>query len=236
MITLYTFGRALGLPDLSPFVMKAEMLLKLAELDYRVVHGNIRKAPKGKLPYIEDEGLLIPDSTFIRWHIERKYGVDFDHHLTPAEKAVAWSVEKMLEDNYYWVMVNDRWINDNNFAKGPAQFFSGIPWPIRGMVVSMIRHKVRNNLHGQGTSRHNAQEIAAIAARDVEAVATILCEKPYLMGEQPCGADATIFAFIAQMLCAVFETAARNAAEKHLNLVAYSSRMMQTYYPDLATT
>ena len=35
MITLYTFGPAFGLPDPSPFVMKAEVLLKMAGLPYR---------------------------------------------------------------------------------------------------------------------------------------------------------------------------------------------------------
>jgi hypothetical protein len=35
MITLYCFGPFGGLPDASPFVMKAMMLLKLAGLDYR---------------------------------------------------------------------------------------------------------------------------------------------------------------------------------------------------------
>ena len=35
MITLYTFGPTFGLPDPSPFVTKAEMLLELARLPYR---------------------------------------------------------------------------------------------------------------------------------------------------------------------------------------------------------
>jgi len=35
MITLYSFGPGFGLPDPSPFVTKAEVLLKMAELPYR---------------------------------------------------------------------------------------------------------------------------------------------------------------------------------------------------------
>ena len=46
MITLYTFGPAFGLPDPSPFVMKAEVLLKMADLPYRVDTTGFRKAPK----------------------------------------------------------------------------------------------------------------------------------------------------------------------------------------------
>jgi glutathione S-transferase len=102
MITLYTFGPAFGLPDPSPFVMKAEVLLKMAGLLYRTDTKGLRRAPKGKLPYIEDDGERIADSTFIRWHIEKKYGIDFDRGLPREEQATAWAFEKLAEDHLYW--------------------------------------------------------------------------------------------------------------------------------------
>ena len=66
MITLYTFGPAFGLPDMSPFVTKAEMLLKLAGLDYRTDSNGFSKAPKGKLPYIDDDG-DVDGADFLLW-------------------------------------------------------------------------------------------------------------------------------------------------------------------------
>ncbi len=55
MITLYTFGPFFGCPDASPFVMKGEMLLKIAGLPYETNTRGFPRAPKGKLPYILDE-------------------------------------------------------------------------------------------------------------------------------------------------------------------------------------
>jgi len=52
MVTLYSFGPGFGLPDPSPFVTKAEVLLKMAELPYRSDTTGFKKAPKRKLPYI----------------------------------------------------------------------------------------------------------------------------------------------------------------------------------------
>jgi hypothetical protein len=78
MITLYTFGPFLGTPDSSPFVTKAMALLKVAGLEYREQVGGILRAPKGLLPFIDDDGEVVADSTFIRFHIERKYRFDFD--------------------------------------------------------------------------------------------------------------------------------------------------------------
>jgi len=66
MITLYGFGPAFGLPDPSPFVTKAEVLLKMAGLEFRTDANGFRKAPKRKLPYIDDGGTIVADSTFIR--------------------------------------------------------------------------------------------------------------------------------------------------------------------------
>jgi glutathione S-transferase len=105
MITLYTFGPGFGLPDPSPFVMKAEVLLKIAGLSYRVDSKGFSKAPKGKLPYIDDDGERIADSTFIRWHLEKMHKVDFDRGLSEEQRAVAWAFERTAEDHLYWALL-----------------------------------------------------------------------------------------------------------------------------------
>ena len=45
MITLYAFGKAFGLPDVSPFVTKVETLLKMAGLEYVIDTRGFNKAP-----------------------------------------------------------------------------------------------------------------------------------------------------------------------------------------------
>jgi glutathione S-transferase len=231
MITLYTFGPYFGLPDASPFVMKAMTLLKLAGLPYTEDRGGYGKAPKGKLPYIADNGQVIADSTFIRLHLEAAHHVDFDAGLTPEQRAVAWAVEKMCEDHLYWALIDARWCVDANFAKGPAQFFSAIPAPIRLVISALVRRKVRAATKAHGLGRHSRADIERLAARDLDALATLLGEKPYLMGNTPCGADATVFAFVAGVLCPHFDTGIRTAAEAHGNLVAYRDRMLAKYFP-----
>ena len=131
MITLFTFGPHFGLPDPSPFVTKAEVLLKMSGLPYRTDQGGFRRAPKGKLPYIEDAGTLVADSTFIRWHLEKKYGVDFDKGLSAPERATAWAFEKLCEEHLYWAVLESRWMNDRNFDRGPRQFFNVAPAPVQ---------------------------------------------------------------------------------------------------------
>jgi glutathione S-transferase len=232
MIKLATFGPGFGLPDPSPFVVKAEVLLQLSGLPFeKKSGGDVRKAPKGKLPYIDDNGTIVPDSTFIRIHLEKKYGVDFDRGLSAQQRGTAWAVEKMLEDQLYWVIISERWLNDANFAKGPAAFFKPIPAPIRGLVVRSVRKGLRRTVHGHGLGRHTQEEIYVLAARTIEAVANVLGENEHLTGPNICGADATVYAFMSGVLTPFFESSTRSIALEHRNIVAYCERMKRRFHP-----
>jgi glutathione S-transferase len=231
VITLYTFGPLFGLPDASPFVMKGEMLLKLSKVGYQTSTKGFPRAPKGKLPYIDDNGTIVADSTLIRLYLEEKYGVDFDRNLSEREKGIAWATEKMLEDHLYWVLVYWRWMKDDNFQKGPANFFKRAPAFIRPLVIWMVRGKVRRSLHAHGIGRHQESEMTAMSDRAFDALSKLLGENKYLMGNEPCGADATAFAFIAGSLCPLFDSPAHARARTLPNLIAYRERMMAEFYP-----
>lgn len=234
MITVYSFGPFFGLPDASPFVLKAMTLLKIAGLRYAENHGGYSCAPKGKLPYIDDDGTLVADSTFIRFHLERKYGVDFDAGLSAEQRAAGWAIEKMLEEHFYWTLVHARWIDDANFAKSAGQFFDAVPAPIRPLVKALVRRKIAGNLKAQGIGRHSRDEIAELGRRDIDALATLLGDKPFLFGDAPCGADATAFAFVAESLAPEIDSPIRAATLAHADLVAYRDRMLSAYFPKFA--
>jgi glutathione S-transferase len=233
MITLYTFGPMFGLIDASPFVSKAHMLLKLAKLPYQTDSKGFDKAPKKKLPYISDDGVLVADSTFIRWHIEKKYGFDFDVGYNAEQLAIAWCVEETLSEQLYFAMMHARWADDDNFARGPAHFFDDAPALLRPLLRKIVRGKVIKTLHAQGISRHSDDEITQLARKTLAAISTILGDKPYLLGDKPCGADASVFAFVASILCPVFETPIRTAAEGIPNLVSYVQRLRKEFFPEL---
>jgi glutathione S-transferase len=234
MITLHAFGPMFNLPDASPFVLKAMLLLKFAGLPYQTAETGLRGAPKGKLPFIEDDGAIIADSTFIRFHIEKKYGFDFDAGYDDEQKATAWAVEKMCEDHLYWAVLAARWLDDANFAKGPALFFDSLPLPLRLILPGMVRRAVRKSLYAQGLGRHREDEIERLAIRDIEALAILLGDKEFLLGAKPCAADASVMAAVSHILPPMFDTKLRTAAEGYANLLAYRDRMMRLYFPDVS--
>lgn len=233
MITLYSFGPAYGLPDSSPFVTKVELLLKMANLLHHTNTTLTGRARKSKLPLIDDDGVVVQDATFIRWHLEKKYRIDYDLGFTAAQRAAAWTFEKMAEDQLYWVVLHDRWMIDGNFRKGPARFFDNVPKPVRPLVTAVMRRRMRAALNAHGLGRHSPEDIAALGARSINAIADFLGDKPFFMGREPTGVDATMFAFVCAALCPYFESRLRIAAERRDNLRRYVGRMTALYYPGL---
>lgn len=231
MITLHSFGPGFGLPDPSPFCIKAELLLKMSGLPYQRANGDLRRAPKRKLPMIVDDGVTIADSSFIRFHLEIRHGIDFDKGLDAERRGVLWAVEKMLEDQIYWIIVDERWMDDANFARGPANFFKPVPAPLRPLVCAMVRRQVRRSLHGHGIGRHSQAERMVLAARALDAIVAILGERAFLGGDEPAGGDAALGAFMIAGLCPLFDSAFRGLVEARPVLVAYAARMKERFYP-----
>jgi glutathione S-transferase len=234
MITLYTFGPYFQQPDGSPFVIKAMILLKMAGLAFVEKRSAPFTAPKGKLPFIDDDGERIADSTFIRFHIQKKYGFDYDAGLTPEQKATGWALEKMLEDHVYWLVLVERWLDDGNFDKGPASFFKAMPAPMRPLVKSLVRGKIRKAAVAQGLFRHNEEERRILARRALESVSVLLGERPFLFGDEPRGADATLGAFALAALSPTFNSAVRDELRKFPSLCSYASRIEQRYFANPA--
>jgi glutathione S-transferase len=236
MITLHKFGPFLGTPDSSPFVMKAMLLLKMAGLPYREVQGNPFKGPHKFLPYIEDDGVKVADSSFIRFHIEQKYKFNFDSGLNAEQKAIAWAVERMCEDHLYFGMLEMRWLDTANFKAGLGRhMFGPIPAPIRPLVKSILIRMNAKRLHGHGIGRHPRPKIAELAIHDIDALAAILGNKPYLMGDKPCGADAFVFGIVTAILTPQLDSPIRAAMKNHANLVAYRDRLTSRHFPELAS-
>ena len=234
MIVIYGFGPGFGLPEISPFVTKTEVQLKMAGLFYRKEKAKPTASPKGQLPFIEDDGEVIADSTFIRAHLEAKYAFDFDAPLSLQDRAQAWAFERMIEHHLYWAMVGARWVDPKNFAKGPAHLFDAAPEHLREKLREDAQFRVAENYLLSGLGRHAPDEDVDLAARSLLALSVQLGDKPYLMGDAPCGSDATAFGALAGILTPFFDSQLRERADQFENLTAYVDRMMLQYFPEFS--
>lgn len=236
MLTVYKFGAAFGLPDSSPFVVKLETWLRMTGIPYRTEPGEMRKAPKGKLPYIADGGRMLGDSSFIIDHLKSKFGdrlndARFDAHT----KATARVLKSMFESELYFVIVYLRWWNDDDYEiLRPAIAESiknlGVPSFAANTLAGVARRKVRGQLEAQGIGRHAREEIFGIGRSLVEAASDLLEDKPFFLDEAPSTLDATAYGMLASILFAPFESPVKACVESRANLVRYCERIRSAHW------
>jgi glutathione S-transferase len=233
MIKLTQFDPAFGLPNASPFCMKLETYLRMAALPFEAPPAKLQdlgKAPKGKMPYIEDGGKLLADTSFVIDYLKRTYGDKLDGWLTAEQKATALAYQRLMEENLYWAVLYTRWVEPAGWALTKAAFFSTLPVPLKWLLPALARRGLVKELRGHGMGRHSQAEIHAIGMRDITALATFLADKPYFMGSQPCSLDATAYAFIANVVVPPVESALKQHALQYPQLQVYCQRMRTRYY------
>lgn len=230
MTTLYGWGPMFDLPGPSPYVMKADIQMQMLGVPFKRAIAELDSVAKGKAPYVVDDGVLIEDSTFIRMHFEKKRDRDLDEGLTPAQRGQAWAVERLLEDRLGLIMVCERWLDDANFKRGPAQFFAAVPEEMRAQVYSQARSYAETSMRGHGVGRHSREERLVLAERDISAVSAILGDGPFLFGAKPTAADAAAYGVLAACGTRFFETALVDMIDAHANLRPYLARMEARFF------
>lgn len=207
MITLITFAPSFGQPAASPFCVKAIWLLNQSGLPWqREDTADPRKMPKGKLPAIRTpEGEIIADSENIRSYLESQ-GAKFEVGLSDMDKATARAFIRMAEEHHYFHVVLDRWGNDTVWPTIRDTYFAQIPRPLRGFVTNRLRKTLLASMNAQDLGRFSAEERMARLEPDLEAITTRLWHGPFLFGDQPTAADASVAAMLANMRATPGET------------------------------
>lgn len=235
MLTVYKYGPAWGIPDISPFVVKLETYLRLAGIPYEAKLGDPRKAPKRKMPYVKDDGLVLGDTRFIIEHLETKRGVSLDARLTPRERALATAFQSMIEEHLYFVMAFERWVVEANWARFLPVFRQmlgglGLPGPMTGLIASTARRGMKKMLDAQGTGRHTQPEVGRIGERLVSALSEQIGTGPFFFGAEPATIDASAYAFLLGILETPCEGPVRDATARKENLAAYVRRIRERYW------
>lgn len=228
MIRLHQFKKVWGW-NVSPFALKLETWLKLSKLDYQVVEGNnLRRAPKGKLPFIEDtDGTRVADSSLIIDYLKRTREIDPDHTLTERQRAEAISLQRLFEDHFYFIQAHSRWLDPAGFASMEPGALGFLPPGLRQLGSVYFKHYVRKMLYYQGLGRHSQNELYAMGRADLRAIAVTLGSRAYFFGDGPTTIDAVAYGFLANLLFVPIETELKQIGLEYDNLRLYCERLGQ---------
>lgn len=233
MLKLFQPSRAFGLPNPSAFCVKLETYLRMADIPYTIAHGDPREAPKGKVPWIEEDGRVLGDSALIIESLKKTHGDPLDARLTPRQQALGHAIRKLVEESLYFVSSWSKWAEDDGFAIYSAELFAGMPAEQLEYVPDMVRKRAIGKLEAQGIGRHSRDEIHAMGIQDVMAFGELLGDGPYLFGDRPTSFDASAFGVIGNLKDGPFPSPVRDRIRNTPNVADYIDRIRQQYFSDL---
>lgn len=204
------------------------------EIPYRIVETLPLKSPRGKLPFIEDEGRRIADSRLILHYLQSKHGEGNDANLSSEDQATAKSFQRLLEEHLYWISMVTRWdYSDSNWQTNKQAIFGALPPIARDAAASIYRRRIKNQILGHGIGRLSHEEKFALGREDIDSLAHFLGSKPYFMGARPTSLDASAYGILVNILGCPIESPLKDHALGRQNLHDYCRRMQTEFYPEL---
>ncbi len=232
MLSLTVYPPGFGEITGSPFSTKALCLLEKSGLGYTTdVTPDPRKAPKKKFPVMQHDSKVIPDSDQIRDYLEATFDLDFDEGLNAEQRAISRAVIRMTEENIYFAIVSSRWQQDDNWPVTRQEFFGGMPGFLRNFVSGKVRKGILAALVGQGMGRHSMAEQVDRIEHDIAAIDTLLGDKPFLFGDSPSAADASVVPMLRALAFYPKANALSDLVLKRPALVEYLARGKREMYP-----
>ncbi|HMM46793.1 MAG TPA: glutathione S-transferase family protein [Thiobacillaceae bacterium] len=232
MIELHQFRPFWGLPNASPFCMKVETYLRFRGIPYTPVPSGPRKSPTGSIPFVVDDGRVIPDSEAIIAHFESRQARHLDAGLDDAQRAKAFFVRELVEDRLYWQISYMRWGDPAGWAVFRPDLVRYLPWPMRGPALFLVRRSLLRQMKQRGLTPADAPAAYARGVAVLDALAGLLGEQPYFLGAEPRTLDMSIYAFLANILDQPHGNALQAHGRRLDNLVAYCARMKALCWKD----
>jgi len=190
------------------------------------------KAPQGKYPFVRlEDGSLLNDSQRIIEHLIAARDLQIDAHLSPEQRAQGHLIRSLFEERLYFSLVYFRWLDDPGWGHIRTEYFRTVPPVLRSIVPWVARRGVRKQLWQQGVGRHSREEIVAMAARDVDAFAALLGDKPWALGELS-SVDATTHAFLMALTTTPFDDPIKARVQGNDTLMAYVQRGRDAWWTD----
>ncbi|SAK65393.1 glutathione S-transferase family protein [Caballeronia ptereochthonis] len=226
MITLYSYPQLFGLEDNNPFGLKVFAFLKLAGLPFEHKHVlDTSAAPRGQLPYLVDDEETIGDSDAIVAHLKRKFALALDDAQTRAQRDLDLLVRRTLDD-LYWVMSYSRWRDDRYWPRFRDALLEAHP-DIDSQVLETARKYNFERYRYQGIGRYEPDAAYARGIEDLQAVANLLGDGPFMFGAEPASIDAAVYGFVANIYFYDIDTPLKRFVAAQDNLVKHCHAMRE---------
>lgn len=233
MTQLHQFRPFWGLPNASPFCMKAETYLRYRKIAFEAVASNPRQSPSKQIPFIvTNNGQTITDSEQIIAHFEALQPEPMDADLMAEQVALAYLIRSKVEEELYWQITYMRWGDPQGwkvFLPDLKKHMSGwkgklLPWLIRRMLLRQMSQR--------GMKPDNTAASYASGIELINVLAHLLSDKPYFLGDKVRTLDMSIYAFLANIIDQPHANTLQKHAKNMDNLITYCERIKRLAWKD----
>jgi glutathione S-transferase len=237
-LRLFAYGTGWGIPfaTSAPFPLKLATWLRMAKIPFEfVVANDPSKGPKGKSPWIEHGTVRMGDSTLIIEHLEDRFGIDLDAGLDAGQRALALSIQRMLEDHFHQCFEHQFFFGEG--ADGRlAELAATMPIPVRWILPTVLKRMFSKQLYARGMGRHADEVVIAQGKADLDALSELIGDKPYVLGDEPTSLDACVFGFLGVAVYVAGKNPLYQYGASLDNLMRYCERMRARYFPETLST
>ncbi|CAG7728046.1 unnamed protein product [Allacma fusca] len=228
VVVLHHTKRGKTVPNLSPFALKLETYLRMANIPYQV-DDTFPFGPKGKTPWVTLNGEHLADSQFILETLAKKYNKTIGNY-NEEQRALGHVSRITADEHLYWGMTTWRYVFGD--PKDLSQVFDLPPAALTAFARA-TQKRVKTSSFYQGTGRHSLEEIFHLMKSNLRALSVILGKKKFFLGDEPSEVDCSIFGAVAQYLWGLPGAPYAEFIHDELpNLEEYSIRMKEHFWPD----
>ena len=191
--------------EISPFCDKVRRILHVKGQPYEVREVPVSQSfrsiakvnPIGKLPCLDHDGHRVADSTDIALYLEEKFPQPPLYPADPKQRALCHVLEDWADESLYFYEKALRFTIPHNARRFiPSLVAHDPPWfqRLAGFAVPLL---LRRTTRSQGVGRKPRDMLLRDLERHVRAVAGLLGEREWLVGERLTIADIAVFAQLA---------------------------------------
>jgi glutathione S-transferase len=220
-ITLHQFA-------VSPYCDKIRRVLRYKKIPFAIHEWPLAEAPgirernpTGKLPFLEIDGAVVPDSTTIALELERRVPAPALIPADPVARAQVLLLEDWADESLYFYEMATRF-GDDDFDANVGKLMGGAPKEMVAAMAPMLREVLKQTTTTQGTGRKSTAQLADDVDRLLGAVEELQRATGFAVGTALTLADIAI---CCQAECIGDSTIGRRVLARRPALAAYFRRV-----------
>lgn len=192
MLKLYQFAT-------SPFCEKIRRILHFKQVPYELVEVDrlrvadyVEWSPYGKFPAICHDGKAVNDSTNIAAYLESVFPDRAILPVSSSQRAMVHVLEDWADESLYFYEIVMRFCWEHNLDRIIPQFAAAMPSVPVEIVRSRLHEAAIAGTKVQGLGRKSQAEIVADVAQHFAAIAGLLEDSAWLVGDAVTLADIAV--------------------------------------------